>query len=139
MKFILDNWILVLMALVSGTLLVMQSMRGSARGGGVGTVEAVRMINQEKAVLVDVCEPAEYAAGHAAGARNIPLGSLEGAKGLPTNKALPIILLCASGARATRAAAQLRKAGHEKAFALAGGTPAWRDANLPIEKGEKGA
>ncbi len=138
MKFILDNWILVLMALVSGTLLFMQSLRGGGRGGGVGPNEAVRLINQEKAVLVDVCEPAEFAAGHAAGARNIPLGSLEGAKGLPSNKALPIVVMCASGARAARAAAQLRKAGHEKAVALAGGNAAWREANLPIEKGEKG-
>ncbi len=138
MKFLLDNWILILMALTSGTLLALPSLRGG-RGGGVGTAEAVRLINQEKAVLIDVCEPAEFAAGHAAGARNIPLGSLEGAKGLPTNKALPIILMCASGARSARAAAQLRKAGHEKAVALAGGNAAWREANLPIEKSEKSA
>ncbi|MFO1273845.1 MAG: rhodanese-like domain-containing protein [Rubrivivax sp.] len=138
MKFLLDNWILILMALTSGTLLALPSLRGG-RGGGIGTSEAVRLINQEKAVLVDVCEPAEYAAGHAAGARNIPLGSLEGAKGLPTNKALPIIVMCASGARSARAAAQLRKAGHEKAVALAGGNAAWREANLPMEKGEKNA
>jgi len=134
LKFLLDNWILVLMALTSGTLLVLQTMRGGGRGGGVGTVEAVRLINQEKGVLVDVSEPAEFAAGHAAGARNVPLGNLEGAKGLPTNKTLPVVLMCPTGARAARAAAQLRKAGHEKAVAVTGGTAAWRDANLPIEK-----
>ena len=36
--------------------------------------------------------------------------------------------------RAGRAAALLRKLGHEKAVALAGGTNAWRDASLPLEK-----
>jgi len=136
-KFIVDNWILLLLALVSGSLLVWPLMR---RGGGSTAVspnEAVRLINREKGVLVDVAEPADYAAGHAIGARNVPFGKIEGAektKDLPTNKTLPILLLCPNGARAGRAAAVLRKAGYEKAVAVAGGTAAWRDASLPVEK-----
>ena len=63
------------------------------------------MINREKAVIVDVCEPAEYAACHVAGARNVPLSALAADnKQLPSNKALPLLVLCQSGARATRAA-----------------------------------
>ncbi len=134
MKFLLDNWILVFAALVSGTLLAWPLLKRGAGGGGISTTEAVRLINREKAVLVDVAEPAEFAAGHAGGARNIPLGSLEGAKALPTNKALPVVLLCPSGARAARAAALLRKLGHEQAVAVAGGTAAWREAGLPMDK-----
>ena len=68
------------------------------------------------------------------GARNIPLGTLEGAKGLPTNKALPLIVVCATGARAGRAVGLLKKQGYENAHALAGGLAAWREANLPVEK-----
>ena len=68
------------------------------------------------------------------GARNIPFGSLEGAKELPSNKALPLVVLCQSGARATRAAATLRKLGYENVKPLAGGMNAWREASLPIEK-----
>lgn len=134
MKFFVDNWILLLVAFASGAMLVWPLVR---RGGGslsVGTAEAVRLINREKGVLIDVSEPAEFAAGHASGARSVPLGKLEGAKEVPSNKTLPLVLLCASGARSSRAAAQLRKAGHEKAFSLAGGTAAWRDAGLPIDK-----
>ena len=133
MKFIIDNWMLILMAAASGGLLLFQALQSRA-GGGVATGEAVRLINREKGVLIDVCEPAEFAAGHAVGARNIPLGTLDGAKGLPTNKTLPVLLLCATGARASRAAAQLRQAGHDKAVAVTGGLPAWREAGLPIEK-----
>lgn len=133
MKFFIDNWTLLLVAFVSGGLLVWPLMR---RGGAaaIGTAEAVRLINREKGVLVDVCEAAEYAGGHAAGARNVPLSALPASKDLPTNKALPLVVLCASGARAGRAAAILRKAGYEKAVPLAGGTAAWRDAGLPTEK-----
>jgi rhodanese-related sulfurtransferase len=64
----------------------------------------------------------------------VPLGQLEGAKGLPTNKAIPIVLMCPTGTRSAKAAALLRKAGHAGAVAVAGGTAAWREASLPIEK-----
>ncbi len=133
MKFLIDNWYLVLAALVSGGLL----LRGALQGGGAGQVntnEAVRLVNREKGLLIDVCEPAEYAAGHASGARNIPLGTLESSKDLPSNKTLPLVLVCQSGARASRAAGILRKAGHANVQVLAGGMKAWREANLPIEK-----
>jgi rhodanese-related sulfurtransferase len=85
-------------------------------------------------VLIDVREPAEFASGHAAGARNVPLSALDGAKGLPTNKAVPLVVMCATGARSSRAAAQLRKAGYRNVHNLAGGNAAWREASLPIEK-----
>jgi rhodanese-related sulfurtransferase len=135
MRFVLENWFLIVAALVSGAMLAWPLLRGSTGGGsGVSTNEAVRLINREKAVLIDVGEPAEFAGGHAAGARNIPFGSLEGAKGLPTNKTLPVLVMCPSGSRSARAAAQLRKLGHERAVAVVGGTAAWREANLPIEK-----
>lgn len=137
MNFLIENWMLVFMAALSGGLLVWQTIQGGT-GRGVPPAEAVRLINREKGVLIDVCEPAEYEKGHAVGARNIPLASLADAKGLPGNKTLPILLLCASGARAGRAAAQLQKAGYEKAVAVAGGNAAWREANLPMESGAKG-
>ncbi len=125
-----------MLAFVSGGMLLWPIIKGGAAGSGaVGTTEAVRLINREKGVLIDVCEPAEFAASHAVGARNVPLSQLEGAKALPTNKALPVLVMCASGARSSRAAAQLRKAGYEKAVPVAGGNAAWREAQLPMEKG----
>jgi rhodanese-related sulfurtransferase len=136
-NFFVENWLLIAVAFVSGGMLVWP-MVNRAGGGAVGTAEAVRLINREKGVLVDVSEPAEFAAGHASGARNVPFGQIEGSKDLPTNKALPLLLLCPTGARAGRAAGLLRKAGYEKAVAVAGGTSAWREAGLPTEKGEAG-
>ena len=125
---------LVLMAAASGGALLWQSMQKS-QPGAIGTAEAVRLINREKAVVIDVSEPAEFAAGHAAGARNVPLGALGSeAKALPSNKSVPVVLMCATGARANRAAGQLRKAGYEKAIAVTGGIGAWREAGLPVDK-----
>lgn len=133
-NFLLDNWMLILAALASGSLLLWPTISKGGLGGALSTADAVQLINREKALLIDVCEPVEFAAGHAAGARNVPLSALDGAKGLPSNKALPLVLMCATGARASRAAVQLRKAGYANVRALSGGNAAWREASLPIEK-----
>ena len=134
MKFLLDNWALILIALTSGGMLLWPVVRGGA-GGGLTPANAVLLMNRSKAVVVDVCEPEEFAKGHVAGARNVPLGQLE--QRLPEvvkNKALPVILVCANGARANRALATAKKLGYEKAQVLAGGLKAWKEANLPVEK-----
>lgn len=133
MKFIVDNWILILVAFVSGAMLVWPMVRRGG-SGAVGVAEAVRLINREKGVLIDVSEPAEFAAGHANGARNVPFGQIESSKELPSNKALPLLVLCPNGSRAARAAGLLRKAGYAQAVAVAGGTAAWREAQMPIAK-----
>jgi rhodanese-related sulfurtransferase len=126
------NWIWALAALASGGLLLWPMLQRGA--GGVSASEAVRLINRERAVLIDVSEPAQYAAGHAAGAKNIPYDTLASSGDLPKNKALPLVVLCRNGARASRAAGILRGLGHENSRALAGGLAAWREANLPTEK-----
>jgi rhodanese-related sulfurtransferase len=134
LEFLTANWLLLLTALVSGGLLLWPTLKGRTGGTSVATAEAVRLMNREKALLIDVSEPEEFARGHANGARNVPLGRLEGAKELPSNKALPLIVVCPTGARAGRAVALLRKAGYERAHSLEGGLAAWREANLPVEK-----
>ncbi|AVO36226.1 rhodanese-like domain-containing protein [Ottowia oryzae] len=134
MNFILANWMLILVALASGGMLLWPSLTGGG-GAGISPAAAVQLINRERAVVIDVCDPAEYTAEHVGGAKNIPLAELE-AK-LPTtvkNKATPLVLVCASGMRAGRAVAVARKLGYDKADALSGGLKAWREANLPIEK-----
>ena len=134
-KFFIDNWFLFLAAAVSGGLLVWP-MLGKGAGGGnkVSTSDAVQLINRERAVMIDVSEPAEFAAGHVAGAKSVPLGVLEASTALPKNKALPLVVVCPTGTRAGRAVATLKKLGFDNARVLAGGTAAWREANLPIEK-----
>lgn len=133
-QFILDNWFLFLATIVSGAMLAWPSLSKSSAGRRVTPAEAVTLINREKAVLIDVGEPDEYARGHAAGAKNVPFGSLEASTDLPKNKALPVVLMCANGARAGRAAGILRKLGYERAVPLEGGSAAWRTANLPFER-----
>ena len=134
MKFIIDNWYLIFVALASGSMLLWPVLK-SASGGSLNPAGAVQLINREKAVVIDVCEADEFAAGHVGGAKNVPLSQLE--ERLPAvvkNKALPLVLVCASGARSNRAVAIAKKLGYDNAQSLAGGLKAWREASLPVEK-----
>lgn len=134
MKFIIENWYLFFIALASGAMLLLPVLKGAA-GGALTAANAVQLINREKAVVIDVCEPEEFAAGHVNGAKNVPLSQLEERlPGVVKNKALPLVLVCAKGARAQRAVAVAKKLGYDNAQALAGGLSAWREANLPVEK-----
>jgi rhodanese-related sulfurtransferase len=134
MKFVIDNWMLISVALASGLMLLWPTIQGVGAGGLSATM-AVQLINRERAVVVDVSESEEFAQGHIGGAKNVPLGQIE--QRLPDvvkNKGVPLILVCESGARAQRAVATAKKLGYEKAQALAGGLKAWKEANLPVEK-----
>jgi rhodanese-related sulfurtransferase len=134
-KFLIDNWFLFVAAATSGALLLWPLLgKGGGGSGKVSANEAVQLINREKAVLIDVREPAEFALGHVPGSKSVPLGELDTSSALPKNKALPLVVVCATGARAGRAVAALHKLGHANAHALAGGLQAWRAANLPVEK-----
>ena len=134
MKFIIDNWMLMSVALASGAMLLWPVLQG-ASGAGLSVAGAVQLINREKAVVVDICEPDEFARGHVGGARNVPLSQLESKlPGVVKNKALPLILVCQSGARSGRAVALARRLGYEQSQSLGGGLAAWRAANLPVDK-----
>lgn len=135
MKFIFDNWMLISIAVASGALLLWPVMKGAAMTG-LDPATAVQLINREKGVVIDVCEPGEFAAAHVGGARNIPLGQLESKlSGAVKNKTVPLILVCQSGARSGRAVAIAKKLGYEQAQSLGGGLASWKAANLPIERG----
>jgi len=133
-SYITENWYWMVAAAASGGLLLWQQLQQGMNGGGISTAQAVQMINREKGQVIDVCNADEFAAAHVAGAKNVPLGDLATAKGLPGNKKLPLVVVCASGMRSAKAVAQLKTMGYENAHSLAGGLKAWREANLPIDK-----
>ncbi len=88
---------------------------------------------QAGAVLVDVREADEWAAGHAAGALHLPLGELAlRHDDLPRDR--ETLLICASGNRSKVAAQVLARAGHDRASSVEGGTIAWARAGLPVER-----
>ena len=132
MSFLIDNWMLVLVALSSGLALMLPTLM---QGKGLNPTEVVQLMNRDKAVVIDVCEPGEFAQGHITGARNVPLSRLQAdLPGLVKNKATPVILVCQAGVRSGRAVAIARKLGYEQAQSLAGGLKAWQAASMPLAK-----
>jgi rhodanese-related sulfurtransferase len=131
-KFFLDNWMLIAIALSSGFFLLLPVVQGAA-ATGISPTEAVQCMNREKGVVIDVCSADEFAQSHIKGAVNVPLDELEARLDKAVkNKSTPVIMVCAAGARSKRAQAVAQKLGYEKVHSLHGGLKAWKEANLPV-------
>ena len=88
-------------------------------------------------MVIDVRQRKEFLSGHIAGALNIELGELQDhLDGLP--RELPVVTVCASGARASTAASILRRDGRANIQVLdEGGAPAWIAHGYPSATGEE--
>ncbi len=85
---------------------------------------------RQGAILLDVREGPEWRAGHAPGARHIPLSHLPARmKDLPPQRT--VVTVCRSGHRSALAARMLAREGRE-VINLSGGMHAWARAGLPV-------
>ncbi len=102
----------------------------------VGPTEAVQLINRRDAVVLDVRDKADFAAGHIPNARNIPLPELDARlHEIEKFKTRPVVINCQSGARSAGVCGTLKKNGFGEVFSLRGGIGGWVEASLPVEKG----
>jgi rhodanese-related sulfurtransferase len=101
----------------------------------ISLAEAVPLLDKVK--ILDVREPAEFAAGRLPGAVNIPRGVLEFQIGthpaFGADKDGEILVYCLSGGRSALAVESLKKLGYVQAVSLAGGFKAWSDAGQPVD------
>jgi rhodanese-related sulfurtransferase len=111
-------------------------LKRSASGvANLTPTEAVLLMNRSNAVVVDVREATEYAQGHIADAKHIPLAQLgERLKELTRYKEKPVLLHCQGGVRSAKACDLLAKEGFTKLYNLQGGINAWQQAKLPVVK-----
>jgi len=96
-----------------------------------------RLLSGSSAELLDVRSPAEFAGVHVPGARLIPLDELDPAS-ISRERgegSTPLYVLCQSGGRARQAIKKLQHAGVEGCVLVEGGTQAWIDAGLPVNRG----
>ena len=122
-------------ALLAAVVAVYEFRAQRSSFASIGPAEAVRLMNSG-ALLVDVRSREQFAAGHIAGARHVPGDTIaDGAKALERFKEKPIIAYCESGMTAGAAARHLGRLGFKKVVNLRGGLAAWRQDNLPVEKG----
>lgn len=133
MQFLQDNWMLVALALISGAMLIGTIIGGKLSGvEQADTLKATRLYNDD-ALVLDVREDKEYAAGHIPKAKHIPLGQLaKRMNELDKFKDKPVLVTCRSGNRSAHACRMLKKAGFATVYNQAGGILAWERANLPV-------
>jgi rhodanese-related sulfurtransferase len=135
LDFLWKEKLMVGVALVSGGMLLWPFMRRATGGPWVSTTQATHLINREDALVVDVREPNEFAAGHLLGAKSLPLPRLDAAGAdLAKRKERPVIVYCDGGERSAKALAALKKQGFTRVASLSGGIAAWQQAGLPVEK-----
>ena len=102
----------------------------------VSVAEAIDLIKNKNAVIIDVRTPEEFAESHLPEANNFPVDTLsqniETIKKLQRDK--PLLVYCRSGKRSARATEILQNLGVNSLYNLKGGIKAWSDANNPLVK-----
>lgn len=129
---------LFLVSLFAGILmLLLWNLFGNSLSGinQVTPLEATRMMNHEKAVMLDIRNEKDFRDGHILNAINIPAEQLsERAGSLEKYRQRPIIISCRQGTDASRAARILKSNACENVYCLKGGIQAWRNSNLPLAR-----
>ena len=96
---------------------------------------AVKLMNDDKTVVVDVREDREIQDSLIAGAKHIPTSEFSTRfTELVKSKSAPIVVYCQSGNRSGSACTTLTKEGFENVHCLTGGMAAWEKANLPVTR-----
>lgn len=135
--FLVDNVFFIIAAMLSGGMLLWPMIaRNSARE--IDAQRAVRLINYEDALVLDVRDDSEYASGHLPNAKHIPVESIKDRwNELEKFKDKPVVIIFTPGLRAGQAGTLLRKNGFARVFNLSGGIETWQRENLPVVKKSK--
>lgn len=103
----------------------------------VSPEQAVPIINQQDAVILDVREQKELEqTGKISDAHHIPLGNLSksDASALGGDTSKPIIVVCRTGNRSAMACGRLKKLGFINVYNLKGGVTSWHKSGFPLVK-----
>ena len=136
-QYVQTNWMLILIFAMSGGMLIWPLIQRQTSGmTDIGTHEATRLINKGPHLVLDVGDAAEFATGHLPKARNIPVGELAARLDeIGKYKDKPVLVVTAKGpTRAGAACRLLKRSGFANVYQLRGGTAAWEQASLPVEK-----
>ncbi len=104
-----------------------------SRVSEISVKETLERITQD-AILIDVREDNEFAAGHAKDSIHLGRGIIERdiVEKYP-DKETELILYCGGGFRSALAGDMLQKMGYTNVWSMAGGWKAWKDAEAPID------
>jgi rhodanese-related sulfurtransferase len=139
LEFIGNHPILTgLFAVVLAAWIAWEVARLARKWREVGTLEAVRLINREDALVIDVSNSTDHASGHIVGALHMPPSRIEaGNQQLLKHKDRPVLLYCKNGQVSPQMANRLVKLGFEKIHVLTGGLTQWISDQQPVSRHKK--
>jgi rhodanese-related sulfurtransferase len=125
-----------LLTLVCGAHIAVSAQTATSLTPKVVILEAAReALDKSSAVVIDIREPSEHAAGVAKGAKLIPMSQLsQRIKEIPQAADQPVLLICNTQNRSSRVADQLRAAGYTNISYVNGGMSQWAARNWPMIK-----
>ena len=134
--FLQENIILASIALaLLGAIIAIETQRLTRHYKDVTPMQAVRLVNGERALLLDLRESHEIEAGTIHSARHMAESQLpHKLSQLEQYKEKPLIAFCASGIRAPGVCRLLVKSGFSHVHCLKGGVAAWQQAGMPLVK-----
>ena len=94
----------------------------------------------EAVELIDVRTPVEYREVHCDFARNVPLSDLDPRAVMTDRNGTgdkPLYVICRSGSRGKQACEKFLAAGFTNVVNVEGGTLAWAECGLPVNRGKK--
>lgn len=94
-------------------------------------LDVARRLDEDSAILIDVREPAEYAAERIHGALLFPLSTFD-PHALPDPGRRLLVFHCGTGMRSAKAVAKCQAAGIGHYSHMQGGLTAWKEAGLPV-------
>jgi rhodanese-related sulfurtransferase len=135
-QFILNHWLLWSALLIVLILLLLEELRGKQGGHRLSPQQAVDLINNHRAGVVDIRDLDAFKSGHIVNAIHIPQTDLvNNLEKLKKYREKPLILTCNNGQNSQLMAVKLRnKQGFTTVYSIAGGLQAWKQADLPLTK-----
>jgi rhodanese-related sulfurtransferase len=134
-EFVVNHYILAsLFVAFLIAIFIVESRRGGAKVSSQGLVS---LMNQDKAVIVDIRDRKDFAEGHISGSIHMPLSGLKSRINELSkfkDQDVQIVVVDKMGQHAAMAVKQLNAEGFENVERLNGGIADWQGANMPLVK-----
>lgn len=128
-----------LFAVVLAAWIAYEITRLTRKWNEVDTLAAVRLINRDDALVLDVSNSTDFAKGHIVGARSLPPSRIEsGNQELLKAKDRPVLVYCKNGQVSPQMANRLVKLGFSDVHVLSGGLAQWSSDQQPVSR-QKGS
>lgn len=136
--FASDQWLLITAFVAAIWLLAWFEQRSA--GTGLSVHSLTSLVNDGKAVVVDLREKVDFDAGHIVDAVNIPFSKWQSQQGqggeteLSQYKSRPVVLVCKLGQQSSHVARKLVAEDYDGIYRLSGGLAEWQNAQMPLVK-----